>query len=89
MSMRHTNPAAAVKSIIAIVLLAQSGCATTFPTDPTPDELEEMHTIMSDCMRGIIPLETRYSRTCQNVEDALNEHYGGLDAFLAALKARQ
>ena len=66
------------------LLVALSGCTPDFPETPTPEELDEMHAIMNECLDGIIPLEKRYSRKCQAVEKALVAHYGGLDAFLKA-----
>ncbi len=70
---------------LAFCLIA---CARDFPANPTPAELEEMHEVLNDCLEGIIPLEKRNSGTCENVEDALIAHYGGLDAYLAALRSR-
>ena len=72
---------------VVALIFAVTGCATRFPENPTPDELIEMHGIMNECLDGIIPLEKRYSRTCQNVEDALIAHYGSLNAFMDAQKA--
>lgn len=73
--------------ICAALILVLSACAKTFPANPTPTELVEMHELMSKCLGKIIPLESDYSRTCRNVEDALIAHYGSLSAFLAAQKA--
>jgi hypothetical protein len=62
-------------------------CARTFPENPTRAELDEMHELMNECLDKIVPLESRYSGTCKNVEDALIAHYGSLSAFMAAQKA--
>ncbi|WP_299626073.1 hypothetical protein [Pelagibius sp.] len=74
--------------LVAAPICLIAGCAQTFPENPTPEELDEMHAVLRDCLNGIIPLETDYSRTCQNVESALIAYYGSLDAYLDALKAR-
>lgn len=76
-------------AVLAVLMLVLSACAKTFPENPTPAELDEMHEIMSECLSEIIPLETDYSQTCQNVEDALIAHYGSLTAFLEAHKAHE
>lgn len=68
-------------------MLVLSGCARTFPENPTPDELDEMHEVMNECLSEIVPLETYYSQTCRNVESALIAYYGSVTAFLEAHKA--
>jgi len=81
MMMRHAFAAA--------LIFVLFGCTTNFPDNPTPDELDEMHGIMNECLDGIIPLEKSYSRKCRNVEDALIAYYGSLNAFLDALKVHK
>ena len=71
-------------AVLTALIVALSGCTPTFPENPTPDELTEMHGIMNECLDGIIPLEKRYSRKCKAVEKALVAYYGGVDAFLKA-----
>jgi hypothetical protein len=75
------------QAFFAALIFVLTGCATTFPTNPTPDELNEMHELMNECLDEIIPLEKRYSKTCRNVEDALIAYYGSLNAFMDAQKA--
>lgn len=77
------------EAIAAALVWVLAGCATRFPENPTPDELNEMHGIMEECLNGIIPLETDCSRKCRSVEDALIEYYGSLNAFLDAHRNRE
>ena len=70
-----------------VLVLFISGCATTFPDNPYPEELHEMHVIMNECLEDLVPLETHFSGTCKNVEDALVKHYGSLNKYTEAQKA--
>ncbi len=48
------------------------GCVADYPENPIPEELREMHAIMSEYLDDMVPLEdTSFSRKCQKVEKAL------------------
>ena len=78
------------QTLLVAPMLALVGCAADYPENPTPEELNEMHAIMRECLDDVVPLEdTSFSRRCQKVEDALIAYYGSLDAYLEALRARE
>ena len=47
-------------AFVAALVIVLTGCATNFPDNPTPDELNEMRAIMNECLDGIIPLENSW-----------------------------
>ena len=74
---------------IAMSIVVSMGCVPRFPENPTPEQLDEMHGIMTECLDQIIPLEKRYSRKCRSVEDALIAYYGSLNGFMEAHRNRR
>lgn len=74
-------------TLAAALLLLTAGCTPNYPADPTPDELQEMHEAMRNCLDEVVPLETSFSRRCQALEDALIAYYGSLDAYRKAVDA--
>ncbi len=73
---------------VAVLAIGLTGCVTSYPENPTSDELNKMHLDMDVCVNDVVPLEKRTDRQCLALEKALIAHYGSLDAFMDARKGR-